>query len=218
MQLNPEFETPSPPHIRSRRGSEDEVPVDSLTANLSSMENQCRSVVADVALFEFCIREPDAHLREWPFLAGRDGAMSLRNYKEAMSTVRGLLGRCPSISDDVDAKMLKEAERTFDLHFPRAEKLRHSVAHPEHYSNPKIKMSTDEAISKPGAQIPPGSIIQGALIGRTFVCTINGLTVEWEISYRSALALVDITRSAFAAFAKFYPVRHFADVSQPRSD
>lgn len=187
----------------------------SLAANLRSMEGQCQNVVADVALFEFCNREPEAHLREWPFLAGRDGAMSLRNFKEAIATVRGLLGRCPSICGDVDATMLREAERRFDLHFPRVEKLRHSVAHPEHYSNPKIKMSTDEAISKPGAQLPPGVIIQGALIGRTFVCTINGLTVEWEISDASALVLIDITRTAFAAFAKFYPIRHFADVPRP---
>ena len=181
MHLNPQFVAPFPPHFWSKASTPEETAlIRSLTDNLSGLRSYCENLVCDVALMGFCDGNPENHLREWRFLAGRDGAMALRNFKEALLSIRGLVGRCPSISDLVDTKLLREAEARFNSKFPRAEKLRHSVAHPEFYSNPNIKMSTDEPIEKPRAQLGAGVTVQGSILGRTFIATINGLTVECE--------------------------------------
>lgn len=207
MELRPEFQTPSSPFFQVHQGDKDEVErIQTLESNLRAVRSYCERVVADVALFEFCLTNPGAHLRDWLFLAGRDGAMSLRNYRDALSTVRGLIGLCPSIAPSIDVKALKLAEGEFSERFPRVEKLRHAVAHPEHYRNPQVKMSSDEGVNLPGFELPPGNIVEGSLIGNNFVNTINGLTVGWEISSATSLALIKITKDIFNAFVRLDPL------------
>ena len=202
MKINTRFEVPYPPRIPDETGDEGErAALRSIEDNLNSIKSQCDNLVAEVALYEFCHANPQGHIRGWMFLAGRDGAMSLRNFKAALSTLRSLVGRCASIRNSVDVVGLKEAESAFSSAFPRAEKLRHSVAHPESYSNPRINMTTSEPIPN-WLTFAPGTVtIQGSIINRDYIFTINELTVGWEISDNSAMTLVDITTSVFRAFA-----------------
>lgn len=216
MNLKPEFCVPNAPHFWANTADQEEAKlIRSMSDNLQAMQNQCANLVADVALFDFCLQNPQAHLKEWQFLAGRDGAMALRNFKEALAAVRGLIGRCPSVSRSIDAPSLKMAEQAFGAKFPRVEKLRHAAAHPEHYANPDIQMATYEPILKSGANLGAGVTVQGSLFDRTFLSTINGLTVEWEVSGASALALIQITKDAFSAFDDLNPLKQLKTDGQP---
>lgn len=201
MQLKPEYQLPHAPSITADAlGVEHVALLATVGSHLYNLHKSGERVVSAVALFDFCRASPQGTLPEWRHLAARSGAMSLRDYGEALSEIRKLLGRANSL-ELVDTEALKRAERTFRQHFPRAEKLRHSVAHPEHYANPNINMSSDTAINMQSLQASATTTIQG-IIGDTYIATINGLTVKWEITAASAAAIIDVTRIVYEALSK----------------
>jgi hypothetical protein len=134
----------------------------------------------------------------------RYGAMALRNFREALGTVRGLIGQCPTFLPDVDTKALRAVEKDFDDTFPRIEKLRHSVAHPEFYSDPDKKMTADGGVTVAGVGfgVEYGDMtrVAGDLVFGTYVATINGIAVKYAVSADTVRLVSAFAARAFEAF------------------
>jgi hypothetical protein len=208
MQLHKNFVPPSPPIIDISGLSQEQREIArSVEDNLRDLSTSAKSVAAAVALFQFCRKQPvspDSLFQEWLFLAARDGAMSIRNFGVAISTVRSLVGRVPIWLGGVDTKGLKIAERTFNQAFPFAHKLRHSVAHPEFHSELKKKMGIDGSYEGLGYKIENSSniSIQLGLYNNTFHSTFEGQLVQYDLTEQTISVLIDVTKECFHAFSK----------------
>jgi hypothetical protein len=90
---------------------------------------------ADLSLFDSCAKqiktEPKRkeQLRNWQFVAARDGVVSIYNFSEALSSVAQSLHECPHIKSRLKYSMIEAAKARFKSHFPNAKRLRHSVGH-----------------------------------------------------------------------------------------
>ncbi len=213
MDFSPEFTAPQAPMLlmtMNELAEEERGPALSLNSNLSDMSRYAEALVAAVALFHYCAARPDSQNKlfiAWQFLAARDGAMSLRNFSTALAASRGLLGRVPTWAPSIDVAGLKAAHKEFNAAFPFAHKMRHSVAHPENYSDRTKDMASTAGISFPMFEMPagPAVTISQTLMGHTFVSTIDGIAVHYDLSDATAIKVLDVTKAAFAAFIKLTP-------------
>ena len=207
MQLIPELALPYPPILQIKGASDDDKKiVESIRKNFDGMRSASRRLSASVALYNFCTNKPDETLREWLFIAAREGAFALRDFSEMLSAVRSLVGRCDAIKLAVDTGALKADQALFQASFPRVEKLRHSVAHPEFYANPDVKMSSDAAASFHGVQVDAGATPQASTMYGTFASSINGITVQYDVNTETALIVARIALSVFSNFATLDPL------------
>jgi hypothetical protein len=214
MEFLPESLPPHAPSLPFRGLSEqEERAARALEDNLADMERAAIDLAGAVSLYEFSTQHdqrPELRasrlLSSWSFMGARYGAMALRNFREALGTVRSLIGQCPSFLPDVDTKALRAVEKEFDDAFPRVEKLRHSVAHPEFYSDPDKKMNADggETVGGVGGgfAIEYGGItrVGGDIVFGTYVATIDGIAVKYPVNADTVRLVSALTARAFEAF------------------
>src|SRR5262245_13588954 len=65
----------------------------------------------------------------WQFIAARDAAMTVYHFGIILHAIRSQLGRYPTLLAAVNTKKIKEAYTRFLHAFPRAELIRHCIAH-----------------------------------------------------------------------------------------
>jgi len=139
------------------------------------LEIQAMNFVSAAALFGFCAQNrAEGLFSDWMGVAGRDGALTLNNYSVVLSRIRKLVGQIPTWLPQVDAQTLKRAATEFDRAFPFAQKLRHSVAHPEIYNNPNKKMGIDGPFELAGVKAdggPKNATFRECIDGFTFIST-----------------------------------------------
>lgn len=118
---------------------------------------------AAVALFELAQSSRSASrfnpADRWPFLAARGGALALRNHMEMFAAGRALIGKISGWRDRINGKELRAIDRCLAERFPKIDKLRHAVAHPEFYADPTIDM-TGPAVAEDGIYIAGGGSMQ----------------------------------------------------------
>lgn len=146
----------------------------------------------------------------FPTIVIRFGGVTIRNFGQALSAARGVIGRIPSWIDRIDRAALKDVEGRFREAFPNIDKVRHSISHPEFYADPTKKMGVD-------GDFDVGNIIQvrqsadvtirGIYADRTFASTFDGLVVSYELNADNALLLVELATASFAAVAELDPLR-----------
>ncbi|WP_236575110.1 hypothetical protein [Sphingobium sp. S6] len=176
-----------------------------ITSNLNALSTEANNIAAAVALFGLCAGKQERGLwQDWMRVAARDGAMSIRNFGEALAKIRGLIGKVPTWCSVVDTKALKSAETTFKETFPFAYKMRHSVAHPELYNDPSKKMGISGSMDELGirANDVTNLSIQGLITGVTFASTFEGVLVRYDVSAESLSAIIDITNTCFSSFQR----------------
>jgi hypothetical protein len=174
-----------------------------ITSNLQALSTEATNIAAAVALFGLCAGKQERGLwQDWMRVAARDGAMSIRNFGEALAKVRGLIGKVSTWHSMVDTKALKSAETIFREKFPFAHNMRHSVAHPELYNDPSKKMGISGSLDELGihAQDVTNLSIQGLITGVTFASTFKGSLVRYDVSAESLAAIISITEKCFGSF------------------
>jgi hypothetical protein len=93
-----------------------------------------------IALFEFSTEEyrnkfhkiaPEklSKYNGWRFIAGRDGAMSLYHFRQAMKHANSWAQKDGILSKHIDRATIKSATVKFDDRFPHIDKIRDSVSH-----------------------------------------------------------------------------------------
>jgi hypothetical protein len=210
MRLKPELVPPDYPILTGYKLPGDKQTIQALTNNLSNLYRSSKQFSADVALYEWCGRMDSSAATadhfglwyEWRFVAGRDGAFAARNYGKALEAVQALALRVKDLEGDIARSAFSEPRRLYHEAFPKIDTLRHSVAHPEFYANPRKNKPVSKDI--PGIAIGVG---QGASVtvtsgfnGDTFGATFDGEYVSYELSETKAVLLVDITKKCFAVF------------------
>lgn len=127
--------------------------------------------------------------------------MSLRNFQVALENVRSLAGKHDCFNTKIDLLELKRISKAFKDKFGRVDKLRHSVAHPEHYSNPKKDMSVSGDVNILGRARTVDSMTgQGNFINSTYESTIDGIVVSYDMTKDTALAIVGLFKRVCATF------------------
>lgn len=211
MDILPEYLPSETPILwASTLPADQKVAGESLISNISSISTHCRQLSAAVALFGFCV-ENDAKGKlfgDWMLIAARDGAMTIRNYGKALASIRSLIGLCVSWAERTDLARLKAAEKRFQLLFPFADKLRHSVAHPEFYNDASKGMGVKNPTGIPGSTFSEDStfISSNSLFNDEFVATFEGVVVKYSVSAVTAKCIAEITLEIFASLPSEHPV------------
>jgi hypothetical protein len=203
MHLSPELTPPYPPALSPSQLSDTERSLgEAITSNLSTIRSKNMSVGAAVALYELARSNSLKGLYfDWALMAGRDGALSLYDYGQALAKVRSLIGRVSSWFHRIDRNRLKQAEKEFDAAFPFSAQLRHSVAHPELYNNPEKRMGIGIQSDMDNADSEDGLMtINGSIINHSFSATFEGTLVQYALTSDTVRSLTQITQSAFEAF------------------
>lgn len=181
----------------------------SIQSHLHALGLASQNLTAAISLYQACRPRMQAGelYGQWVSLAGRSGAMDIRNYGLSIAKVRSLIGQIPLWLKEVDIQALKGAEKDFRNFFPNADKLRHSVAHPELYSDGTKDMSgrvESPLIHAPNGE--PGTLVfNGCFFEDTFTSTFEGTAVSYDLTHETVIKVVDITSRAFLAFAKLDP-------------
>ena len=193
---------------------ESERPAANLLQNsLYNLESYVEDLHSARVLFDFAVRklppfsEPSRSsdheaVRHWPFIACRDGAITLFNFAKSLDAIRGARRNVPSLPT-FDSNKLKAAWKEFRTHFPSFEAIRHGVAHaaelmkdvPSYNRNVSSKSSAQDSVF-----FPSGILVQNAIVGRRFSLTIDGELVSYELSEASVFNLARVRTTVFDAF------------------
>jgi hypothetical protein len=167
----------------------------------------CRGFQVALSLFDFASanidpngKEPERGLpfKEWLYLAGRDGALSIFHFGKAMGQIRNVIfASCPVLASHLDRQAFKSVVGSFDKTFPRWEAVRHAVAH-------HAELHIDPLIAREHSiQTGPGASrsFSNLLSGRRFSHTFEEGTCEYELSQDTLDRLHDIRLRYYGIFA-----------------
>lgn len=168
-----------------------------LSATLGLLQKFKSDFEAALSLYDFCIRNPMGSNSAWQYIAGRDGAMTIWHFYEAMERVRKSLDarKYPVLTSLIDFEPIRKAVADLKAAFPAFEQLRHSVAHSgdaivaheKHGAiNPKI----------PEMTINGKMFISTGFINDHFTNTFDGKLQSYELSV-SSLAAIDLAMTTF---------------------
>jgi hypothetical protein len=188
---------------------------------LDSLDYFVGSFRAAVALFDFsraqvirAIKSQEERktiskdIREWQFIAARDGAMSIYHIGKVLKEIYPLLNKCPTILARTDRHSLRITRKKFLSFFPNFENIRHSSAHAAEYAADTTgKHAITGPISHSIIQAGSGAkiTIAGALNDREFVSTFDGKIQSYEISDLTLAKLTKIKQEFYSAFPIYDP-------------
>lgn len=174
----------------------------SVDGYLSLLHRGAQDVVSAICLFDYCklhTQGGDLYSR-WHFTAARDGAMALHNMALGLRYLRTLSGTLERFRHQIDFDRLKEAQLFFQDRFPNVEKLRHAIAHQEHYSNPNKPTMVNEGYEDRNVSFPKSTVISQLLSDDAFISSFDGDTVQYSLNYQTARDVVDTCKTAFSAY------------------
>jgi hypothetical protein len=155
-------------------------------------------------------------LREWQFLAGRDGAITIFHFGKAMGQIRNVIFEsCPVLASRLDRKTFKSVVGSFDKAFPRWVAVRNAVAH---HAELRIDPLVAEEHYVSGPLSVPGLLPVGhgvrqsfsnTLVGRRFIHTFEKGLCEYELSQDTLNSLHNIR-------ARYYEI--FSPVAMTRAE
>ncbi len=165
-----------------------------------------------VSLFEFASMNArdNETIRQWGFIAARDGALMLFHFSKALQSLSGITRQIPSLP--ADNAILKTASKEFKEQFPGANAIRDYVAHAAEMSSSakKVKRASVHGPGDIGAfdgmltLVKAGSAAKvrlgDVLMGNNYVITNGGHEHSYEISRDSLMLLVGIQNTAYSAF------------------
>ena len=149
---------------------------------------------SSAGLFEFATKPPTTDMKsQWSFIAARNGGLALRNYARSLEAARELLPSVSCWESAYDSHELDDVHRQFRNRFPGVEKLlhRHGAVgeHGEAADHP-------EAVSRAKKH--------DCLFGHTYVSTVDGQTVSYDLTFQNAQFLTGLTQSAYSALEPIY--------------
>lgn len=130
----------------------------------------------------------------WLAIAAEGAVLSARNYWKALEALDGLPGSIPGWRDRWNPDAFKAAKGEFETRFPLVDRMRHSIAHREYYSNPDKKMIPDGAPERAPRKLED-----------SFSAYFGGTPAECEVSENAAAFIVENVAKVFAAFEGLRP-------------
>ena len=172
--------------------------VSNIQGLLYQLEHHVENFRAALALFDFSINDEKTKM-QWPFLAARDGAMTIFNFKTTLDEIRASLGSAPSLKQQIDINPLRLAYKLFESLFPVSRPMRIAVAHATLKDKPPR----------------PGVTILHSLAGRRYTTDFNRKRLFYDLSTES-LEKLELVKLRF--FRGFDDVNILVRKPQPNSN
>lgn len=157
-----------------------------------------------LSLYDFCDVEREMVDNNWKMVAGRDGAMTIWHFYNAMEGIRHSLDRrkYPVLVSLIDFDALRGATKRLRDAFPQFQDLRTSVAHSGEFAiDFDAEHATKSSTSVGSFQVGAGSTISNSFFGRRFTNSFGGATQSYEMSGSSLAVLDGVRKDFFGAFA-----------------
>lgn len=189
MELPPELKSPLLPQLDVEQIPEHERDCGhAFFEHMRMLQRWSFDFSSSAGLFDFATKPPTTDMKsQWCFIAARNGGLALRNYARSLEAARELLPSVSCWETAYDRKELDDVHRQFRNHFPGVEKLLHrhgSVgAHGESANHSEAASRTKK---------------QDCLFGHTYMSTIDGQTVSYDLTFQNAQFLSDLTKSAYS--------------------
>jgi len=195
MDLPPELKSPLLPDLSLEQIPEHERDCgNAFFEHMRMLQRWSFDFSSSAGLFDFATKPPATDMKgQWGFIAARNGGLALRNYARSLEAARELLPSVSCWQDAFDSQELDDVHRQFRNRFPGVEKLLHrhgSVgSHAEAANHSEAASRTRK---------------QDCLFGHTYMSTIDGQTVSYDLTFQNAQFLSDLTRSAYASMEPLY--------------
>ena len=190
MELPPELKSPLLPDLNLEQLPEHERECGhAFLEQMRMLQRWSFDFSSSAGLFDFATKPPTTDMKgQWCFIAARNGGLALRNYARSLEAARKLLPSVTCWEGAYDSQDLDEVHRQFRNHFPGVEKLLH-----RHGSVGDQGHSADhpEAVSRTKKQ--------DCLFGHTYVSTVDGQTVTYDLTFPNAQFLSNLTKSAYSS-------------------
>lgn len=183
---------------------------------------------AGVRLFQYCLAlhsdrmsEPnilfdrDKDYTPWVYLAARSAILEIYHFGKTLQSVRGMIGLCKSLAPHVNVELLKCAQKTFEAHFSRAERMRHAVGHAAEMTNSPENLRRNFMTDDTG-----GWLITN-IENHTFKLKHEGEKMAVDLNYANVARIAEITAMVFTALrpaAESTFPRPSKSASQPSPD
>jgi hypothetical protein len=148
--------------------------------------------------------EAISDIKEWRFVAARDGAITLFNLRDALDAITAALHQCPTIKGYTKSDEFRKLKSIYDTqYFPKIKLARHAIAHSGEASGVTNRHSVKSPIPDVGVEGSSDSkfFLGEGLFGREFRATFSGHVVGYELSTTS---LDHIARTINGIYSQFH--------------
>ena len=187
MELPPELKSPLLPELSLEQVSEHERECGrAFFEHMRMLQRWSFDFSSSAGLFDFAVKPPSTDMKgQWCFIAARNGGLALRNYAAALEAAQRLLPEMASWESRFDSRELDDVHRQFRNRFPGVEKLlhRHGSVGPHPDAEDKSERTKT----------------QDCLFGHTYMSTIDGQTVSYDLTFQNAQFLSELTKSAYSS-------------------
>jgi len=134
-------------------------------------------------------------IKLWNHMAGRDAAMTVYHYAQALKIVRSNIGKSATLSASTDHSKLREAFQRLQKDFPDYDLARNSVGHRGETSD-SLETAKRHGV-KQGSHI---EFLSGKMQNNAYVSTFKGKELRVELTETKRRQLSDITKTIYSAF------------------
>lgn len=195
MELPPELKSPLLPELSLEHVAEHERDCGhAFFEQMRMLQRWSFDFSSSAGLFDFAVKPPTTDMKgQWCFIAARNGGLALRNYAQSLEVARELLPQVACWGEKYDGRELDDVHRQFRSRFPGVEKLlhRHGAVGAHHEAE-----DYHAAASR--------TKTQDCLFGHTYMSTIEGQTVTYDLTFQNAQFLSDLTKSAYSSLEPLY--------------
>src|SRR5882672_1740711 len=149
---------------------------------LNTLDRYAKQFGTDLALFDFSASNDK---QGWDFIAARDGAITVYNFRKMLDRVTSLLHLCPTLQAKTSREKLRLLKNKFDHRIP-AMSVRSGVAHAAEFAG---------ALKSHALLINKAFVyLSNNLQGRKYIATVNKRVVTYDISSATLDLLNAITQ------------------------
>jgi hypothetical protein len=173
-----------------------------LARHLEELYRYARRFAAAVALFDLADAElfkPDQSsdtMREWSFIVGRDGAMTIFHFGMVLKAINDQLPKCPSVFQHASRQKLGDANDLYKKALPAADKIRHAVGHEAELRLTRKQVTEHELSGPRHDALVSADHVEGFMTGnfenRFYSVTFKGEILRYELSASTAAILSTI--------------------------
>lgn len=108
--------------------------VKDLYAHLTGLKYNVEAWDAGLQLYKLAMHPPSEVARDvagrWRFVAAGECVFQLHHLKKRIEKIRGVaIKKCPSLSDSIDPRILRQSAKLLNDYFPEIDRLRDAMAH-----------------------------------------------------------------------------------------
>lgn len=137
-------------------------------------------------------------LKTWDEMAGRDAAMTIFHFGEALAAIRSAMKDTPTIRAEADHNSLREAAKLLRREFPNYELARHAAAHRAE------AVASLDTIKKHAVDCGNGKrrFVWGVVVDHTYIATFENRELRVSLAEEARKQVAQIAYLTYAAFPK----------------